>query len=147
MSVLSLSYSEDDVTYNKHLSELAPHHGGKKSWHGYGMKKLRHCHPMYTNFIRHCPVRLIVHFQSTQLVSLFHLNLRLNAQKSPAPDRFRMIEATSTTFITLSGVIVASSGKTRRTVLSNSCQITRQMPAADAAAAAAADAITLIQRN
>ena len=68
-------------------------------------------------------------------------------QKSPAPDRFRMIEATSATFITLSGVIVASSGKTRRTVLSNSCQITRQMPAADAAAAAAADAITLIQRN
>ena len=29
----------------KHFSELVPHHGGKTA--GIGMKKLRHCHPMY----------------------------------------------------------------------------------------------------
>ena len=29
---------------NKHLSELAPQHGE----HRYGMKKLCHCHPMYS---------------------------------------------------------------------------------------------------
>jgi len=37
----------------KCLHFLALHNGGQKSWHIYiGMKKLRHCHPMCTTYIR-----------------------------------------------------------------------------------------------
>jgi len=35
---------------NRRFSELVPHHGGKTSWHRYGMKRLRHCqHTLYIN--------------------------------------------------------------------------------------------------
>jgi len=47
MSVLSLSYWESDVYWrqnNKHFAELAPTKWRKTA----DMKKLRHCHPMYT---------------------------------------------------------------------------------------------------
>jgi len=49
-------YKADDFTKhphdrqehnNGHFSELVPHHGDKKSWHGYGMKKIRHCYTMH----------------------------------------------------------------------------------------------------
>ena len=33
---------------NKHFAELASHQGEKNSWHRYAMKKLRHCHPVYS---------------------------------------------------------------------------------------------------
>ena len=33
----------------KHFAELDLQHGGKNSWHRYNMKKLRHCHPMYSD--------------------------------------------------------------------------------------------------
>jgi len=41
---------------NKHLSEFVPSHGDwrENSWHKYGMKKLRHYHPMYNATWRLC---------------------------------------------------------------------------------------------
>jgi len=33
---------------SRYFAELAPYHGGKSSWYGYGMKKLRRSHSMYT---------------------------------------------------------------------------------------------------
>ena len=55
MSVLSLSYYESDITVttNKYLSELTSHHGWKRAGMAYyGMKKLRHYHPMYSKYIK-----------------------------------------------------------------------------------------------
>jgi len=52
MSVLSLSYWESDVYWrqnNKQLAELVPTKWQKTA----DMKKLRHCHPMYTLYNRH----------------------------------------------------------------------------------------------
>jgi len=66
MSVLSLSYWESDVYWrqnNKHLAELAPQNGGKQLI----MKKLRHCHPMYTS--RRCQLRRDEFAPSTSAVA------------------------------------------------------------------------------
>ena len=45
MSVLSLSYWESNVTVQT-FRIACPTSWRKNSWHRYGMKKLRHCHPI-----------------------------------------------------------------------------------------------------
>jgi len=54
MPVLSLPYEESDVT-KLTITNISQslHHDGKTAGNRYGMRKLRHCHPMYTSLCLH----------------------------------------------------------------------------------------------
>ena len=57
---------------SKYFSELAPHHGGKNSWHTYRTQKLRHCHPMkLEDFLYLCPPPSIRNTDIPMCISVF----------------------------------------------------------------------------
>jgi len=49
MTVSSLSYYESYVTITN-ISQSLPTSWRENSWHGYGLKKFRHCHPIHTYY-------------------------------------------------------------------------------------------------
>jgi len=63
-------YHTMNVIDNIHFAELAPHHGGKRR-HRYGMKKLRHCRPMYCTLTICSSLTLSLQPENLALLQIF----------------------------------------------------------------------------